>query len=910
MAGIAPRPPPPPPPKRGRMPSMSEEEVAAIEYAAQKKQLLNQELNRKKTARGPPPPPRNRIQLGTAVVDPEQRGAPVTMTEDEAAAIARSNISRLPSRSMTSRDRLGGPKPPPANDTVIDQTPALATSPKDIPNELDHNNEIDYTSFPLEEAEKIDADAHLSDIDDTEHDSTLFSKAAELVDLGKRRMTVVQQDAFRESVDIERKKSEHNRAMVSMKRVDSLDLFDAASATVIEGSKRLSIQHKQSVVAAMEASITKEQAKEEKTIEAATTNGHHKDSARGDHEELVTNDSTNGNFVCDDDDSSEKQDSKSINYDSGGTGNPVNVQQSNTAQQSLSVALEQHREKMQRRRNIIRRVARKRSGNNAMSFSINPGISSMEDKSNGAAISNAQIKSTARYLRAQQSRIASRLHKAIRRGNMSMVDKLTARMKAISGDLIVVLDRSDEATVGAAVASLNAGSGTSRRNNLPPHRVGAKWLEEIRQQAVVRRDQELQEQFEEGTVRAQSTLSPMLTASQIRARWGSATVVGRGGFGRLGNKSAVSALELEGAVRRVMPRPSIGTHALYKSSPVKQMTRPHSAMQQRLSVYMATDESGRMPASMKQKRRGRTARRRPLSASMLGLADRRDDGANNNRVVELLRKSKMHKMKPSLHVPMPVPLSNPESSSKFGGHLPGHARFEELQRQGSALLEGLRRELRETRDDGIHTDGGNRLQDPAVGISARKLGKLYNCLYEGVHGSLNLMMEHLNYEESPKKAGKLQLDSVREKKSTRRRRRKRRPKSAVNTAALHVTSGNPKSTTVHVDEDDDDGVTTLLDGDDLSGIKNLRGSRAHKRRPRTAGMIGIRERHQRGFVKGHIITERNICAPTKSNSIDRETRREMRLQAAIDKYRQYEYTNGAPRVERGQNKGVFRVYKK
>ena len=147
----------------------------------------------------------------------------------------------------------------------------------------------------------------------------------------------------------------------------------------------------------------------------------------------------------------------------------------------------------------------------------------MEDKSNGAAISNAQIKSTARYLRAQQSRIASRLHKAIRRGNMSMVDKLTARMKAISGDLIVVLDRSDEATVGAAVASLNAGSGTSRRNNLPPHRVGAKWLEEIRQQAVVRRDQELQEQFEEGTVRAQSTLSPMLTASQIRARWGSAT---------------------------------------------------------------------------------------------------------------------------------------------------------------------------------------------------------------------------------------------------------------------------------------------------------------------------------------------------------------------------------------------------
>ena len=523
---------------------------------------------------------------------------------------------------------------------------------------------------------------------------------------------------------------------------------------------------------------------------------------------------------------------------------------------------------------------------------------------------------------------------------MSLVDKLTQRMKRVSGDLLVMLDRNDEATVGAVVASLKAGSGTSRRNNLPPHRVGAKWLEEIRQQAVVRRGQDLLEQFDEGTIRARSTLSPMLTSSQIRARWGSATVVGRGGFGRLGSSSAVSALDEEGAVHRVMPRPSVGTHALYNRSSTSQKTRPQSAMEKRVSDLTEAVASGKSAMAAKRGRRGHKGRRRPMSASMLGLADRKVDGANNDRVLAMIRsRSDIFTSSSStpLHVPAAVPMTNPRSSSKFGGRLPGHARFEALQRQGSVMLERLRKELRETRDDGIHTDGGNRLRDPAVGNSVQELGKLYSSLYEGVHGSLNLMLEHMDSEDITAHK-KRSLESVREKKtatttmimrknkkkkakskmrprSSRGLRRRRsssrqRPKSAV------VLLGAGKSTKpelIDVEEDDADGASKqLLDDDDLSGIKDLRGvrrkgDRVHRRRPRTAGPTGIRDKPwQTGGER--VRTERNICTPTKSNSVRREKRRDLQYQAAIDKYRQYEYEDKGPRVQNGRGEGVFNVY--
>ena len=67
-------------------------------------------------------------------------------------------------------------------------------------------------------------------------------------------MTVVQQDAFHTNVDIERRKSALNKAPPEMKRVDSLALFDAASATVAEGSKHLSIHRRKTVEAVMEKS--------------------------------------------------------------------------------------------------------------------------------------------------------------------------------------------------------------------------------------------------------------------------------------------------------------------------------------------------------------------------------------------------------------------------------------------------------------------------------------------------------------------------------------------------------------------------------------------------------------------------------------------------------------------------------
>ena len=100
----------------------------------------------------------------------------------------------------------------------------------------------------------------------------------------------------------------------------------------------------------------------------------------------------------------------------------------------------------------------------------------------------------------------------------------------------------------------------------------------------------------------------------------------------------------------------------------------------------------------------------------------------------------------------------------------------------------------------------------------------------------------------------------------------------------------------------------MPDGDDLAGIIDLRknsNARKHskdRQRPKTAGPAGKRER-----AKAGIITERSLCTPTRNNSVMREVRREQQYQAAIDKYRNYEYDRG-PRVEKGSSEGVFRVF--
>ena len=43
-------------------------------------------------------------------------------------------------------------------------------------------------------------------------------------------------------------------------------------------------------------------------------------------------------------------------------------------------------------------------------------------------------------------------------------------------------------------------------------------------------------------------------------------------------------------------------------------------------------------------------------------------------------------------------------------------------------------------------------------------------------------------------------------------------------------------------------------------------------------------------------------------SVMREKRRDLQYQAAIDKYRQYDYEDSGPRVQKGREKGVFNVY--
>ena len=175
----------------------------------------------------------------------------VEETPEEAAAIARANLSRVPSRASRApndnlhRDAFGGPKPP--SPTAPDPLLALAADLQLAPGELYHDYDKDHDFLPLKGTESsVDLDLDL-DVDDDK-----LSAAADLVSSSKRRMTVVQQEAFHSNVDAERRKSELSKALPEMQRVDSLALFDAALTTVAEGSKRLSIHRRKTVEAVME----------------------------------------------------------------------------------------------------------------------------------------------------------------------------------------------------------------------------------------------------------------------------------------------------------------------------------------------------------------------------------------------------------------------------------------------------------------------------------------------------------------------------------------------------------------------------------------------------------------------------------------------------------------------------------
>lgn len=67
--------------------------------------------------------------------------------------------------------------------------------------------------------------------------------------------------------------------------------------------------------------------------------------------------------------------------------------------------------------------------------------------------------------------------------------------------------------------------------------------------------------------------------------------------------------------------------------------------------------------------------------------------------------------------------------------------FVRLQQDSATVLEKLLAQLKHARNDGLHLSGGNLLCDPAEGDLVRKLSKMYQHLYEGVNGKLDIMLE-------------------------------------------------------------------------------------------------------------------------------------------------------------------------
>ena len=71
----------------------------------------------------------------------------------------------------------------------------------------------------------------------------------------------------------------------------------------------------------------------------------------------------------------------------------------------------------------------------------------------------------------------------------------------------------------------------------------------------------------------------------------------------------------------------------------------------------------------------------------------------------------------------------------------GTVAFEQLQQDSNDALSELLLQLKHARNDGLHVNGGNQLNDPAKGTLVKKLSRTYELLYQGVHGKLDILLE-------------------------------------------------------------------------------------------------------------------------------------------------------------------------
>ena len=124
-----------------------------------------------------------------------------------------------------------------------------------------------------------------------------------------------------------------------------------------------------------------------------------------------------------------------------------------------------------------------------------------------------------KWLRNRLRESNKKLHLAFRNGHQSDADRITKMVKRDSNDLLVLSQNKEAAELGAVCALMKAvGTGTSKREWIPVHRVGARWLEKTRGHRLYRKKKVRERALLPGEVRARRTLSPLLKKKVVRQR--------------------------------------------------------------------------------------------------------------------------------------------------------------------------------------------------------------------------------------------------------------------------------------------------------------------------------------------------------------------------------------------------------
>ena len=125
------------------------------------------------------------------------------------------------------------------------------------------------------------------------------------------------------------------------------------------------------------------------------------------------------------------------------------------------------------------------------------------------------LKTATLFLMKMSSTLSSELCQSLRWGDSSRQDSLTARLKRVHRDLVVLRGRSKEAAIGANAVLLAAGEHSATNNHQTKtsyaHTKGGKWLVLAKQKNKKRNENDRLVRLRQGEIDAARTLSPIFS---------------------------------------------------------------------------------------------------------------------------------------------------------------------------------------------------------------------------------------------------------------------------------------------------------------------------------------------------------------------------------------------------------------